>query len=750
MAQRTKANTSTSSKRRKSTAEPVSLVASKRGRIFDARPDRLDFRDLEYRPPLCSLPEKYPSDNEIREFLPAYVNAGLIRDQGTQGACTGFGLACVANYLLWIRHMNEKAEEPLESVSPQMLYQFARNYDEWPGQEYEGSSCRGALKGWHKHGLCSESFWPFKLGKSGESVYSPPKKGWDRDAGKRTIGVYYRVKKDSVVDLQSAIREIGAVYVSALAHDGWDSLIHEKELPAPKSHGDLLAIGTVKDRGTAGGHAFALVGFNERGFIVQNSWGKRWGASGFALLPYEDWIENATDAWACALGVPVDTTQAEKVSSRWPVTPGQSFVSLDRSARAKDNPPSDPWPVDHEFKCKDYQPWSTGKAYEHTLVSGNDGKIIVSDITLNPNDPVAYVKQIAYENILSWVANQPAGPVKLALYAHGGLNSETESIARIRVLAPYFKANGIYPLFLTWQTGPLETITDMVEDWLKRIGGGDAEKVGGLIDTIKEEIDHARDRALEAVAHGLGRGIWSEMRENAEFAINEGHILDLLATHLGQLKTALLGKQRKLELHLIGHSAGAILLGHYLERAIEPDLKTTAPKVSTCTLFAAACSVGFAVKRYIAAANANLLDLTRLWLYYLSDTNEKRDGLPSPKYAAYGKSLLYLVSRALDEKRKMPLLGMERALEKKYSNDSDQWNSEELAQAKLWQSHWNSAPGGGTLGRMISDASIRNTRAGGQIQATHGSFDNNIDVLTETIERIKGSPLVSEIEWLDY
>ena len=36
-----------------------------------------------------------------------------------------------------------------------MFYELAKLYDEWPGQDYEGSSCRGALKGWHKHGVCS-------------------------------------------------------------------------------------------------------------------------------------------------------------------------------------------------------------------------------------------------------------------------------------------------------------------------------------------------------------------------------------------------------------------------------------------------------------------------------------------------------------------------------------------------------------------------------------------------------------------
>ena len=47
----------------------------------------------------------------------------------------------------------------LESVSPRMLYNFARRYDEYAGEDYEGSSCRGALKAFFKHGVCLNGDW---------------------------------------------------------------------------------------------------------------------------------------------------------------------------------------------------------------------------------------------------------------------------------------------------------------------------------------------------------------------------------------------------------------------------------------------------------------------------------------------------------------------------------------------------------------------------------------------------------------
>ncbi|WP_204289325.1 hypothetical protein, partial [Serratia marcescens] len=80
--------------------------------------------------------------------------------------------------------------------------------------------------------------------------------------------------------------------------------------------------------------------------------------------------------------------------------------------------------------------------------------------------------------------------LKIALYAHGGLNSESESIQRIRVLAPYFLANGIYPLFFTWKTGPGETLLDMLEDLGHRIVGG-ADRSEGVLGQLREAAAEA-------------------------------------------------------------------------------------------------------------------------------------------------------------------------------------------------------------------------------------------------------------------
>ena len=222
---------------------------------FDARPDRIDYRDLPYRPPLVSLPARYPSEGQIHELLPHYQSLGLVLDQGREGACTGFGLAALINYLQF-RIYIEDGPEPAP-VSMRMLYHNARVYDEWAGEDYDGSSCRGAMKGWFHHGVTTEQLWPYQS--------LQPKAGWQQEAAARPLGAYYRINKDSINDIQAAIKEVGAVYASAQVHEGW-YLSATSELK-------LIAMSP----NITGGHAFALVGYTPEGFIVQNSWGKNWG-----------------------------------------------------------------------------------------------------------------------------------------------------------------------------------------------------------------------------------------------------------------------------------------------------------------------------------------------------------------------------------------------------------------------------------------------------------------------------------------
>ena len=723
-------------KKRKKRAAPTLARTTFNNATFDARPDRLDFRDLPYRPPLRSLDPVFPRNDFITELLPAYVSGGLVLDQGREGACTGFGLAAVINYLQWARYTYGTLPGSFAPVSPRMLYELARRYDEWPGERYDGSSCRGALKGWHKHGVCAETLWRYR-DRGGNVRLLVPDPGWDADATTRPLGVYYRINKRSVVDMQAAIQEIGAIYVAARVHDGWDRL---PSTGAPTTHADIPLIDPPEDPHNFGGHAFALVGYNERGFIVQNSWGPRWGAGGFAVMPYSDWVRYASDAWAVALGVPQSLSVTRVESLRWPSRSGRSLAFFDLKVKNPDNPPDDPWPIDRAYDHKPYQPWSTATAYAHTLVTGNDGNIALTDLTHGIGGDVGkFVEELAVTRPLQWL--EQTGADRLMIYAHGGLNSEEEAIDRVRVLAPYFEANGIYPLFIAWRTGPGETLASMLEDKFRSFFGVDDDeqmRAAGFFDDLAD----SRDRRVEELANRTLKGLWTEMRENAERSARSGRGVDLLAAKLAELCD---GIGRPLQVHLVGHSAGAILLGHLLKRLAAPGRGLRPVKVATCSLYAAACSVKFAIDHYLSAAK-DILRIRDLHLHYLSDKNEKDDYLAGAKRLhLYGKSLLYLVSRALDDERKIPLLGFDRALEKEWAKDADQWAESHLPHVQRWQAVF---PRDNAY--CVKDANVPINKAGKTQQAQHGSFDNNIEVIKATIERIKSGRLVKPIEWLDY
>src|SRR6185312_6536548 len=233
----------------------------------DAQPDRIDVRDWFYQPTLAALPNELVSCGRVPRIL----------DQGSEGACTGFALAAVINFHL--------AERKLErSVSPHMLYAMARRYDEWPGEAYEGSSARGAMKGWVAHGVCMETTWRSIQAQSLTTALS-------KEAALTPGGAYYRVSHRNIRDLHAALAESGILYLTLMVHAGWDKPGPAKRevqfTRAGKKHSLQLPI--IRRRGRAeDGHAVAIVGYTAEGFIIQNSWGRDWGASGFALLPYED------------------------------------------------------------------------------------------------------------------------------------------------------------------------------------------------------------------------------------------------------------------------------------------------------------------------------------------------------------------------------------------------------------------------------------------------------------------------------
>lgn len=53
--------------------------------------------------------------------------------------------------------------------------------------------------------------------------------------------------------------------------------------------------------GFQGGHCVTIVGYTTEGFIIRNSWGKKWMNNGHILIPYKEYDDSVFEAWTMTL-----------------------------------------------------------------------------------------------------------------------------------------------------------------------------------------------------------------------------------------------------------------------------------------------------------------------------------------------------------------------------------------------------------------------------------------------------------------
>lgn len=171
---------------------------------------------------------------------------GTVLDQGSEGACVGFGWA------------GEVLAEPVApSVQPteskgnsQALtyYRMAKRVDEWPGENYDGTSVLAGAKVMRDLGFISEYRWCF-----------------------------------SIEDLRAAVISEGPVVIGI---PWYDSMYYTD------SNGMVVIAGEQ-----VGGHCLTITGYisnmlingvEREVFRWRNSWGSDYGINGSAFITYED------------------------------------------------------------------------------------------------------------------------------------------------------------------------------------------------------------------------------------------------------------------------------------------------------------------------------------------------------------------------------------------------------------------------------------------------------------------------------
>ena len=204
-------------------------------------------------------------DIDAKEFSRRSISP-RVKNQGSIGSCVGHSGRVILGSA-----QKFKKEEP----SPMWIYQKGKKYDPWAGEDYSGTSIRGAAMAVKTEGCCFESFWPYVARED-----SQPKEGAKQDAEQKKIHGFYVIPKNETKEIKSMLID-RPLWYAFMVHDyffsiGFDGIVDSKKY-----------LNSTK----AGGHAVAMIGWKTINgklyWEFQNSWGVFHGNLGCFYLDDE-------------------------------------------------------------------------------------------------------------------------------------------------------------------------------------------------------------------------------------------------------------------------------------------------------------------------------------------------------------------------------------------------------------------------------------------------------------------------------
>ncbi len=482
--------------------------------------DTTDIRDMMYSPALVSLePELFPEQLLLDTDSPRIA----VGNQADTEYCTGFALAAIIDIQRATMLLNRAARsqqagtsarsvhpEPWEfqPVSARMLFEMGRLISaRCTGSGSHRYSIRSTLKGFYHNGVCLRKDWD----DNDRVNYLTVERA--KSAKQISLGAYYRLRH-FLSDYHGALAESGAILVSAMLHSGWQK--------PPLS----VSSGIIKRADETGAHAFVIIGYNQDGFLVLNSWGPDWygpfsldgqtrTCPGIALWRYEDWADNVIDAWVLRLAVPTPLSFEHSVGSqgrRFGYLAGGSVSqrrnSGDESPQGKDGlevAPSRKTVLGH------YVHMERGKFVQNG--SYPDSRTSLKN-TLNYLDR-------RYSNTLASVGKKPPEHIYLRIIGDSG--STKDAMHRVSSLKRRLRDRNIYPLTFIWSA-------ELANAFAISIGACMQE----AIKQIPEPSDE-RDDLIELAVRAIGVPLWAQMDRDAECVAKANGPLELVFARLNDI-----------------------------------------------------------------------------------------------------------------------------------------------------------------------------------------------------------------------
>jgi C1A family cysteine protease len=240
------------------------MKESRLGRKYTCIPSPFDKRDFSIEGLFKSyaLPEAW----DLRPTSP-------IRDQGNEGACTGFAGSALQDHL-WRAHKL--------IFSPEDLYWNERLLEGTTDQD-SGAMIKDCMRALLKFGICLEVDDPYK---AGTFMRAPTNKAVS-DAMAFRIKSYHRLH--TFAEFKTAIYAGSPVDIGFTVYESFESDEVAKTgiVPMPKRGEEKL-----------GGHSVLGIGYKPGYGIFKNSWGTGWGDHGYFYLPEKYFTRSKmSDLW---------------------------------------------------------------------------------------------------------------------------------------------------------------------------------------------------------------------------------------------------------------------------------------------------------------------------------------------------------------------------------------------------------------------------------------------------------------------